>query len=239
VAVEGGHFGDVYGVASVPQSALESRQRATGGMPPSQRFVTVGHDKQVLLWDAAAAEPRPDDDDADDEDEEDEEDHGYDGGGGSRSRGGARSRRGAGGGGAARGALVAAASVLYPAQCCAVCAVSQVVAVGQLGGFVSVFRLKGLALEVTKRICDPRRVAGAVPELQPKRTNDPTAAVSCLAFSPNGLFLAASTHERHVDVFGVSKADGWRRLHRCNGHSSHVVHFDWDLDSKIIQSNCR
>eukprot|EP00935_MAST-01C_sp_MAST-1C-sp1_P001239 g1239.t1 len=62
--------------------------------------------------------------------------------------------------------------------------------------------------------------------------------VTDLKFSPDGRLLAVGTgHGGHyIDIHG--KHDGWRRVHRCRGHSRPVKHLDWSADSTTLMSNC-
>jgi len=53
-------------------------------------------------------------------------------------------------------------------------------------------------------------------------------------FSPNGAYLAAGSHDNHVDIYDVNKQFG--RTGVCKGHASFVRHLDWSSDSTILQS---
>ena len=61
------------------------------------------------------------------------------------------------------------------------------------------------------------------------------SAVSDMAYSPNGHYLAIGSHDRCIDVF--STENKYSKICRCAGHSSTITHLDWAADSSVIQSN--
>ena len=57
-----------------------------------------------------------------------------------------------------------------------------------------------------------------------------------LKYSPSGRLLAGTSHsELAVDVY--DRQAGYRRVARCLGHSGAVMHLDWSVDSRFIQSS--
>ena len=65
-------------------------------------------------------------------------------------------------------------------------------------------------------------------------TRDNIEPIDDVKFSPDGRYLATGSHDNWVDIYEVG--DPWRRLGRCQGHSSWISHLDWSQDSTVIQS---
>ena len=80
--------------------------------------------------------------------------------------------------------------------------------------------------------------------------------VAQMSYSPDGRTLAVASHDQCIylynaenDNYGLDEYGdklppphvgrrGVRYLAKCVGHSSTVKHLDWDVDSRILQSNC-
>ena len=60
-------------------------------------------------------------------------------------------------------------------------------------------------------------------------------AIVEVRFSPDNASLALASHDGFITVLDRLK---WRRRFRLRGHSAHVAHLDWSLDSAVLQSNC-
>jgi microtubule-associated protein-like 6 len=56
-----------------------------------------------------------------------------------------------------------------------------------------------------------------------------------LKFSPNGQYLAVSSHDMLVYIYDVANFD--KKPVVCKGSTSAVTHIDWSTDSKWIHSN--
>ncbi|UYV78229.1 EML1 [Cordylochernes scorpioides] len=67
---------------------------------------------------------------------------------------------------------------------------------------------------------------------------DGSEPIECIAFSPDGKFLAFGSHDNNIYVYQVSD-DGTKfsRIGRCTGHSNFITHLDWSEDSTYLQSN--
>uniref|UniRef100_A0A0R3TPP0 WD_REPEATS_REGION domain-containing protein n=1 Tax=Rodentolepis nana TaxID=102285 RepID=A0A0R3TPP0_RODNA len=65
-------------------------------------------------------------------------------------------------------------------------------------------------------------------------SNEP---IQCIAFSPNGQFIAIGGRDNSIYVYSVSaRGTKYVRLGKCSGHSSFVLHLDWSEDSQCIRS---
>lgn len=62
--------------------------------------------------------------------------------------------------------------------------------------------------------------------------------IECVAFSPNGCYLACGSRDNFIYIYNVSE-DGlkYSRIGRCTGHSSFITHIDWSNDSQYLMSN--
>jgi len=75
------------------------------------------------------------------------------------------------------------------------------------------------------------------------------AWIADIKFSPEtGRFLAAGSHDSNLYLYDLSSAsnpEDWtdaifeKRFFKFDKHSSAVIHFDFSLDEKYIQSNCQ
>ena len=64
--------------------------------------------------------------------------------------------------------------------------------------------------------------------------------IECIAFSPDGAFLAAGSRDQHIYIYSVifeGSTPQFARVTRCSGHSSYITHIDWTKDSKYLRSN--
>lgn len=89
-------------------------------------------------------------------------------------------------------------------------------AVGMMSGGVKVFK-----------------VDGVIEQLAWCKTFN--SAVKDLKYSPNGKYLAAASCDQFIDVYEVGS--GYKRVSRCGGHSSTILHIDWSLGGDAIQAN--
>nr|CDS29739.1 echinoderm microtubule associated protein1 [Hymenolepis microstoma] len=62
-------------------------------------------------------------------------------------------------------------------------------------------------------------------------------AIQCIAYSPNGQYIAIGGRDNSIYVYSVSaRGTKYVRLGKCSGHSSFVLHLDWSEDSQCIRS---
>ncbi|KAL7060336.1 hypothetical protein AAHC03_09572 [Spirometra sp. Aus1] len=61
--------------------------------------------------------------------------------------------------------------------------------------------------------------------------------VQCIAFSPNGQYVAIGCRDNLIYVYNVLE-NGFKytRLGKCSGHSSFVLHLDWSEDSQYLRT---
>jgi WD40 repeat protein len=62
-------------------------------------------------------------------------------------------------------------------------------------------------------------------------------AVDCVRFSPTGEFLAAGSHDNHIDIFSMLKR-GFPSVRRLRGHTSYITSVNWSIDGQCLQSTC-
>ena len=72
--------------------------------------------------------------------------------------------------------------------------------------------------------------------------------ISDLKFSPNGRLLAVASHDGFIDVYSAKFTRGnlqtphsdvmIKHLKRLRGHSASVLHVDWSMDNRLLQSSC-
>ncbi|KAL3321310.1 Echinoderm microtubule-associated protein-like 1 [Cichlidogyrus casuarinus] len=61
--------------------------------------------------------------------------------------------------------------------------------------------------------------------------------IQCVAFSPDGKFLALGGRDNFVYIYRVSEAGlRYSKVGKCSGHSSFILHLDWDCDSTMLRS---
>merc|ERR1711871_192801 len=60
-------------------------------------------------------------------------------------------------------------------------------------------------------------------------------AVVEMRFSPDGEYLAVASHDQSILIIRTMCC---KVIHQLSGHSARIVHMDWSVDSKILQSNC-
>ncbi|VDK37930.1 unnamed protein product [Taenia asiatica] len=61
--------------------------------------------------------------------------------------------------------------------------------------------------------------------------------IQCLAYSPNGQFIALGGRDNSIYVYNVAaRGTKYSRLGKCSGHSSFVLHLDWSEDNQYIRS---
>nr|CDS24007.1 echinoderm microtubule associated protein1 [Echinococcus granulosus] len=61
--------------------------------------------------------------------------------------------------------------------------------------------------------------------------------IQCLAYSPNGQFIALGGRDNSIYVYNVTtRGTKYSRLGKCSGHSSFVLHLDWSEDSQYLRS---
>ncbi|XP_077467311.1 echinoderm microtubule-associated protein-like 2 isoform X1 [Stigmatopora argus] len=67
---------------------------------------------------------------------------------------------------------------------------------------------------------------------------DGNEIISNVAYSPDGNFLAVSSHDNFVYVYAVTEnGRKYARVGKCTGHSSFVTHVDWSSDSAFLVTN--
>ncbi|KAL3872559.1 hypothetical protein ACJMK2_035781 [Sinanodonta woodiana] len=60
----------------------------------------------------------------------------------------------------------------------------------------------------------------------------------CIAYSPDGNYLAIGSRDNFIYVFNVAEnGHKYSKVGKCSGHSSFVTHIDWSTDSQYIVSN--
>ena len=59
--------------------------------------------------------------------------------------------------------------------------------------------------------------------------------IQCVAYSPDGEYLAAGSRDNYIYVFAVH--ENFKLLSQLRGHSSFVLSIDWSIDSKKLQSS--
>lgn len=64
---------------------------------------------------------------------------------------------------------------------------------------------------------------------------DRSKEISEIKFSPNNLILAVGGHDNRIKIYNTQT---WKLQGECKGHQSTVTHFDFSMDSKVLQSNC-
>lgn len=77
--------------------------------------------------------------------------------------------------------------------------------------------------------------------------HDCVSEIAELKYSPDSRTLAVASHDQYIDLYDAEAsvgADGkeahpYIRLRRCGGHSSTVMHLDWSVDSRMLQSQCQ
>jgi len=72
--------------------------------------------------------------------------------------------------------------------------------------------------------------------------------ISDIKFSPNGRMLAVASHDNYIDIYAVKYTKGnlqtpttdvaCKHMKRLRGHSSAVLHIDWSIDNRLLQSSC-
>jgi len=102
------------------------------------------------------------------------------------------------------------------------------IAVGTVTGEVFVFRelndWEGDSLRLQK-----------VPEMGIWPLRHCVSEIRELKYSPDLRTLASASRDTFIDLYDCS--DGrYTRLHRCKGHSATVSHIDWELNSRVLQS---
>ncbi|XP_019716941.1 echinoderm microtubule-associated protein-like 2 isoform X1 [Hippocampus comes] len=67
---------------------------------------------------------------------------------------------------------------------------------------------------------------------------DGNEIISNVKYSPDGNFLAVSSHDNFVYIYGVTEnGRKYNRMGKCTGHSSFVTHVDWSSDSRYLVTN--
>ena len=67
--------------------------------------------------------------------------------------------------------------------------------------------------------------------------------VTDIKFSPDGRFVAVGNADNFIDVYTVPghyspEQTEFQRIRQLKGHSSFVLHIDWDIHSMCLQTNC-
>jgi hypothetical protein len=116
------------------------------------------------------------------------------------------------------------------ATCCEFRGDGKHLAIGTLEGCVFVFR------ELNDWEGDSLRLA-RIPEMGSWPIRDCAQGIVELRYSPDLRTLAVASREQVIDLYDCADSQ-YLRLARCRGHSASVLHLDWSLDSKMIQSQC-
>ncbi|XP_049580877.1 echinoderm microtubule-associated protein-like 2 isoform X1 [Syngnathus scovelli] len=67
---------------------------------------------------------------------------------------------------------------------------------------------------------------------------DGNEIISNVKYSPDGNFLAVSSHDNFVYIYAVTEnGRKYNRTGKCTGHSSFVTHVDWSSDSHYLVTN--
>uniref|UniRef100_A0A674NH04 EMAP like 2 n=1 Tax=Takifugu rubripes TaxID=31033 RepID=A0A674NH04_TAKRU len=62
--------------------------------------------------------------------------------------------------------------------------------------------------------------------------------ISNVKYSPDGNFLAVSSHDNFVYIYAVTEnGRKYSRVGKCTGHSSFITHVDWSKDSRYLITN--
>uniref|UniRef100_A0A4W4FP77 HELP domain-containing protein n=1 Tax=Electrophorus electricus TaxID=8005 RepID=A0A4W4FP77_ELEEL len=56
-----------------------------------------------------------------------------------------------------------------------------------------------------------------------------------LKFSPDGAYLAVGSNDGLVDIYAV--AQRFKKVGECSASSSYIMHLDWSIDGKFLQTN--
>ncbi|GMF42944.1 unnamed protein product [Phytophthora fragariaefolia] len=59
--------------------------------------------------------------------------------------------------------------------------------------------------------------------------------IAQVKYCPNGRYLAVGMKDTFVRIYDV--ANGYKKLHVCEGHSSAIIHLTWNKNGDILQSN--
>lgn len=146
-----------------------------------------------------------------------------------------------------RGRTPASAVHMLPATASALAASPpslSCVAVGFADGKVAVYRLPSSAFSTFAASSSSSSFAELpLAEIAMLRIHDstsaadPSAAVACLAYSPDGRWLACGTQSAVVDLFSVDR--GYRPHARLRGHAHALRSLDWSSDSSLLQTSDR
>ncbi|TNN15694.1 Echinoderm microtubule-associated protein-like 1 isoform 1 [Schistosoma japonicum] len=61
--------------------------------------------------------------------------------------------------------------------------------------------------------------------------------IECVAFSPDGNYLALGSRDNVIYVYNVLEHGyKYNRVGRCCGHTSFILHIDWSADSRFLRS---
>ena len=156
-----------------------------------------------------------------------------------------------------RKSLIVRARTKAPVRCLSIHPSGALFAVGLAGGGVSIFACN-VSNTAAKTIRSQAKSAAAfqratdfvfetvLSEVLTKR--DCREDISDVKFSPNGRLLAVASHDGYVDIYSTKFAQGnlqkthtdiqVKYLKRMRGHSSCVLHLDWSIDNRIVQSSC-
>lgn len=102
-----------------------------------------------------------------------------------------------------------------PALCCAYSPNGELLAVGFSDGSFALFET-GDYSEIIRKRYRKRRIC-------------------CVKFSPDNTVLAVASAQNVIDLYAVT-GDSCRSIRSCAGHSSAILHVDWDKTSQYIQT---
>ena len=85
----------------------------------------------------------------------------------------------------------------------------------------------------------PKKLVKSVNKKNASPTNNSSGIlnceITCIAYSPNGDFIAAGCRDKLIHILSVSNS--YRRIAICKGHQSAILNIDFSIDGRYIQAN--